>query len=352
MDDAAKKFFLPARFQEVINPLKSLYRQTKDSLRLALIEKGTFSFSGGESVYHSWDDENHYEHKLSLSIPEELYDEIVIARDETIVSLKNDINSMIKSSLGNDQEYIGTFSINIATSTKLSENTKNDHMPEKIWKKNHFKLFISHSTADKKIATELSAALSLYGISSFVAHENIEPSTEWIEEIEKALNTADAFLAFLTKDFEESKWCDQESGIAYGRDIFIFPVKINCDPYGFINKYQALQFSPETEDSLNYLVNKLLETMLADKKTKKLLIIAMINKLIVSSSYKETNNLLYILNRIQTFPVNLPQDLILKFKEACEKNKQIFKPNYAKKILPSFLKKISRNAMEKKTTIY
>jgi len=76
---------------------------------------------------------------------------------------------------------------------------------------------------------------------AFVAHEDIEPTAEWQEEIEIALSTMDAFLVMLTPGFCESKWTDQEVGFAVGRRIPVVPIKLKLNPYGFIGKYQALQ---------------------------------------------------------------------------------------------------------------
>jgi hypothetical protein len=44
---------------------------------------------------------------------------------------------------------------------------------------------------------------------------------------------------FLTNDFVQSKWCDQEVGYCIARRIPIVPVKLDADPHGFIGKYQA-----------------------------------------------------------------------------------------------------------------
>ena len=57
----------------------------------------------------------------------------------------------------------------------------------KFWRPDHLKLFVSHKSEHKKLVNELSDSLLPYGISCFVAHEDIEPTTEWRNEIEKAV---------------------------------------------------------------------------------------------------------------------------------------------------------------------
>jgi hypothetical protein len=105
---------------------------------------------------------------------------------------------------------------------------------------NRFWLFISHKNKDKKIAKALKDNLEKYGISSFVAHEDIHPSSEWVVEIEKALFSMDALIAILTDEFSKSVWTNQEIGVAFGRNVFILSLRMGEDPSGFIGKIQAL----------------------------------------------------------------------------------------------------------------
>ena len=116
-------------------------------------------------------------------------------------------------------------------------------MPE-IWKPGMVKLFISHRDTHKGKANELARALEPYGLSSFVAHDTIEPMTQWQAEIRKGLETMDIMLAFVTDDFHESPWTNQEIGFALGRDIPVLALKLQqTDPGGFLGHEQALRGS-------------------------------------------------------------------------------------------------------------
>jgi hypothetical protein len=85
-----------------------------------------------------------------------------------------------------------------------------------------------------------------YGISSFVAHVDIEPTREWQSEIEAGLQSMDALVAILMPGFNESNWCDQEVGMAVGRGVLVIPIIRGLNPYGFIPKYQGLQAAGKT----------------------------------------------------------------------------------------------------------
>lgn len=108
-----------------------------------------------------------------------------------------------------------------------------------FWRKRMFRLFISHLSAEKVFAAELQEALLRFGITSFVAHNDIEPTLEWQAQIETALATADSVVALLHPKFHLSNWTDQEIGFAMGRGLPVFAVRFGEDPYGFIGRFQA-----------------------------------------------------------------------------------------------------------------
>jgi hypothetical protein len=119
-----------------------------------------------------------------------------------------------------------------------------------FWKPDYFRLFLSHLAAHRKFAGELQQALEVYGIASFVAHKDIDPTAEWQNEIELALSTCDALLALLHPGFDDSNWTDQEIGFVMGRAMPVFSVTLGQTPYGFIGKTQAFNGTGKTHLAL------------------------------------------------------------------------------------------------------
>ena len=105
-----------------------------------------------------------------------------------------------------------------------------------FWEPSHLRLFLSHLSTFKKTSGLLQAALRAYGISAFVAHVDIEPTKEWLDEIEAGLYSMDALVAILMPGFKESDWTDQEVGVAAGRGVLIIPIIRGLSPYGFISR--------------------------------------------------------------------------------------------------------------------
>ena len=101
--------------------------------------------------------------------------------------------------------------------------------------------FISYSNADRKIARETKSALEDFGITSFLAHEDLRVSEEWRDSIIEQLASAQIFIALLSKNFKTSEWCAQEVGFIISRpDVLVIPLSLDGTvPYGFISKLQS-----------------------------------------------------------------------------------------------------------------
>lgn len=107
------------------------------------------------------------------------------------------------------------------------------------------KVFISYSVTDRKLAKHVKKCLLTYGLNVFLAHDDIEASSQWSTVILTTLKESDIFLPLLTDAFTASKWTDQETGIALANGKLIVPLKVHRDPYGFIGAIQAQKLNPE-----------------------------------------------------------------------------------------------------------
>lgn len=137
--------------------------------------------------------------------------------------------------------------------------------PPRNWQNTkRFRLFISHISADKLIATRLKDALAAHEIAGFVAHEDIHPTLAWQDEIERGLRTMDAMVAVHTKGFSASFWTQQEIGFALGRGVKVISFKFGEDPTGFVGKHQAL---PRLRRSAEEIATEIDRLLAADPRT-------------------------------------------------------------------------------------
>ena len=246
----SQSFELPPKLEKILASLSGYYSQNDMPMLQRLIVNSSYHVHE-EWVCKSWVGGTDYGHAIFFNVPSEIYYEIFDNLDSVAQELQGRINQISHvqneyihevflelqedSVMENWRENSGVL-IHASSATAV---TPEDQLSE-LWTPGCLRLFISHKAKYKKQASELKDALDYYGVSSFVAHEDIEPTKEWQNEIEKALFSMDAIVALLTEDFNSSKWSDQEVGVAICRRVPVIPIRLGMDPYGFIGKYQAL----------------------------------------------------------------------------------------------------------------
>ncbi|MEK7224855.1 MAG: toll/interleukin-1 receptor domain-containing protein, partial [Bacteroidota bacterium] len=270
-----------------------------------------------------------YGHALYLAIPEAIYLNTVNQKAELQSQIKEGLNKIhdiqnefieevfFEMEVPDDHDWRKESGLLITNKRAIPPSVAN-----RIWDKHCFRVFLSHKTEVKSETAALKDRLKIYGISCFVAHEDIYPTKEWQNEIENALHTMDSFVALLTEGFHDSLWTDQEVGFALGRGIPIIPVKLGKDPYGFIGKFQALSCTWET---VPIEISKILIK-------KEAMLNAYINAVRDCELYDNSNKLSELLSFIDRLSDNQIEQLILAFNENSQVSQSFGfngkKPNY------------------------
>lgn len=195
---------------------------------------------------------------------------------------------------------------------------------KRIWGINKFRLFISHSSKDKEFATIIKNKLLEVGIGCFVAHDDIEPGSLWSDELEKALNTMDACLCLLSNNYHNACWPDHEVGYAYGRGKQIIPVDLGLTPYGIMQKIQAIKISGglnalHSSDSLNYLANETINTLMRNKFNEEKLKEAYVWAIENSDCYDTSNKLALYFKYFDSFD----EEQVIRILRAFVENTQV-----------------------------
>jgi len=185
-----------------------------------------------------------------------------------------------------------------------------------FWKKSRLRVFISHLSANKFFAAELQQALDGYGISGFVAHNDIEPTLEWQNEIVAALATCHSLVALLHPNFHSSNWTDQEIGFAMGRGVPVFSIRMGHDPYGFIGKFQGFNGINKTP---LLLASELFQTYRDNKQTQDAIAEAVVSMFESSNTFAVAKRLAGLL---ETLTIWKP-DFSTRISSALEHNDQV-----------------------------
>lgn len=165
----------------------------------------------------------------------------------------------------------------------------------KFWRDGYLRLFISHLAAHRKFASDLQTALQRYAISSFVAHNDIEPTREWIDEIEAAMASCDAALALMHPEFHYSPWVDQELGFVMGRGVPMLTARLGQDPYGFLGRFQALKC---VREDYNVLADEIFGVLVTHKSTKARMSGALVTRLESSEDFAAAKANVGVLERV------------------------------------------------------
>ena len=261
MSEHANNFELPKKVDRCLAALSKLYAQDgKRQLQEIMVYAQT-------RVQERWSYDNWNGgtsgHALYLVIPESLYLNSVEQKEAIQEQIKDDLNKLHNV----QNEFIEVVLLEMDAeaahdwrkeSGLLFDSTRivAPDATKRIWGDSGFRIFLSHRSEVKVETAELKERLGIFGVTSFVAHEDIHATQAWQDEIENALASMDGFVALMTADFHESEWTDQEVGYAVARGVPIIAAKLGRDPYGFIGKFQAMRTNWQTcaEDVVKILL--------------------------------------------------------------------------------------------------
>lgn len=161
-----------------------------------------------------------------------------------------------------------------------------------FWKDGYIRIFVSHLSSNRERMSTMKLGLANWGISAFIAHEDIEASREWRDEVEAALESMDVLVAVVEPGFKESDWCVQEVGFALGRKTDIIPLRVGLDPFGFFGKYQGIQAKGKNPV---HVANEIAQTLLKKPQHRNLLLQSM-SKAFASLQSKNKIELMILLD--------------------------------------------------------
>ena len=242
------EFELSGKIDHFLARLAKLYAHEGEKIKLRIIVNAQVR------VQECWTSDNWnggtYGHALFLTLPEFIYLESMKTQAKLAREITEDVNKVhnfpnefiaetfLEMEDVEDKDWRKGSGVLLDQSRIVLPDAAN-----RLWEPGKYRVFLSHKSDVKKKTSELKQQFAQYGISGFVAHEDIRPTKQWQDEIENALASMDAFVALLTEDFHKSDWTDQEVGYAVARGVPVIAVKLGVAPYGFIGKFQALSCS-------------------------------------------------------------------------------------------------------------
>jgi hypothetical protein len=238
-------YLLPKSIEKHLAALSKFYAAEGNRRLQELIVNSQIRISEGWSR-DNWDGGT-YGHALFLVLPESIFLSSLKDKDNISAQIREDINKIhsvqnefiqevfIEMQAEENGEWRRDSGLLASGKLVVQQGTI-----RRIWGGDRFRVFLSHKSEVKHETATLKDELKLFGITCFVAHEDIEPTAAWQDEIQNALASMDGFVALMTEKFHDSNWTDQEVGYAVARGVPIIAARLGRDPYGFIGKFQGL----------------------------------------------------------------------------------------------------------------
>jgi TIR domain len=319
----------PQSAEAVAATLTELFRHQKNHAACNVLENAKPRIE--ETGYDNWDG-GIYLFTLFLDLPLKVFALI----ESDVPKLEKLVSGKLSTVLRNTGNlYLKTVAISpiLENPSKVGGRKVAPVDVEHIWDGGYLRLFLSHVSEHKKNVAKLKSEFFQYGVSAFVAHQDIEPNAEWQVEIELALRSMDALVALLTPDFHKSNWTDQEVGFAMGSNVMVISVRLGLDPYGFIGKFQGLAGGFDAPDKL---VSEVIDLLIKGKSTKAKMSESLVLALEKSKSFISANK---VAAKLATVDYFTPEQLG-RMEKTCGKNRYVKEayvvPDKIKNILGRF----------------
>ncbi len=181
--------------EKLLDLLKEVDGQSPRSPLRTILENATASVEALE--YDRWNGGTTY-YAFNLLVPVTVYASVELSIEEIESKIHEKISRLLR---GETNDFVSK----VYVQPRHKEHPQPQlSVPPDFWLPGHFRLFISHLGEHKESAQRLAKTLRAYGITSFVAHEDIEPTKEWQLEIHRALFSMDALAAILSRGLVEA----------------------------------------------------------------------------------------------------------------------------------------------------
>lgn len=104
-------------------------------------------------------------------------------------------------------------------------------------------IFISHSTNDDKFVDKLASELHIYGIQTWVDHQDMPIGSRWVTQLEEALGQSDVLLLVLSQVSLKSSYVESEWHTFFNMGRKIIPLMLEkCEIPLFLRTFHQIDF--------------------------------------------------------------------------------------------------------------
>jgi hypothetical protein len=173
-------FDLPKRIERYVAALSKLYAQDGERLLQEILVNAQLRVEV-QRTYDNWNGGT-YGHGLFLTLPESLYLKSAKDRGTFQERIAVDLNRLhnaqnehisdvfLEMQLSDDVDWRAESGLLIGATKQAPESSV-----KRIWSDDGYRVFLSHKAEVKRDVAQVKEQLSYFGLSCFVAHEDIHP---------------------------------------------------------------------------------------------------------------------------------------------------------------------------------
>lgn len=176
----------------------------------------------------------------------------------------------------------GTEKVRLSTYLHYKEKFIDRLIEKDIWRKDSYKVYLSHLQSNKLQSLVLSNELKKYGISCYLPRVNEILSDEWQNRSESALQTCDSLLVLLKTGMINSYKVNSEIGFSIGKEIPLVQCKLDSSvSYGLLRRVKEIK-----SNDIKEMAEKYFNYLISNKKTKVKVANSLISMFENSNSFK------------------------------------------------------------------
>lgn len=177
------------------------------------------------------------------------------ARAESPVKLLDEVGELIAQAIKNgaaEAALLSSIRRSVSETVSLAQ-----HLGASV--------FLSYSNSDREIVRKVATALSEQGIRVWFDEQNIKIGSNWLQAIERGLDSADFVLFFISPSSVQSGWTQRELQVALHRQVSGEPgaviLPILLEPAEVPPLLRDFQWLDMTDGDVNKAARRIVETI-------------------------------------------------------------------------------------------
>lgn len=127
-----------------------------------------------------------------------------------------------------------------------------------------FRVFLSHSSKDEELVSEIKNSLHMLDCDVYLAIHDPRPGQYLSEKIQQEIRSCDIFIVLITQHSINSRYVQQEIGVALGEKKTIVPIVlrgVEKEQLAMLEGKEYILFDPQDPEQMKLNLSRFLSKM-------------------------------------------------------------------------------------------